>query len=161
MKRSIVVTLVALSALVASVAVAQPWQGWKGCGGWCGGGSGPGSGPGGYGRMYDPAKAETVSGEVVSVEQVTPVRRMGMGIAITLKTGQGNLAVHLGPQWFIERQDIKIVPGDKVEIKGVKAVRGDQNIFIAGEVKKGSEILKLRDDAGIPVWAGWRRGQNM
>jgi DNA/RNA endonuclease YhcR with UshA esterase domain len=111
--------------------------------------------------MYDPAKAETVSGEVVSVEQVTPVRRMGMGIAVTLKTAEGNLSVHLGPQWFIERQDIKIVPGDTVEIKGVKAVRGDQNIFIAGEVKKGNEVLKLRDEGGIPVWAGWRRGQNL
>jgi len=152
MKRSIVITMVALFALVASVAVAQPWQGWKGCGGWCG--------AEGYGRMYDPAKVETVSGDVVSVEQVTPVRRMGMGIALTLKTAQGTLVVHLGPQWFIERQDMKIVAGDKVEIKGVKAVRGDQNIFIAGEVKKGDGILKLRDDSGIPVWAGWRRGQN-
>jgi hypothetical protein len=111
--------------------------------------------------MYDPAKAEAVSGEVVSVEQVTPARGMGMGIALTLKTAQGDLAVHLGPQWFIERQEIKIVAGDKVEIKGVRAVRADQNIFIAGEVKKGSEVLILRDGSGIPVWAGWRRGQNL
>ena len=153
MKRLIVVTMVALSVLAASVAVAQPWQGWKGCGGWCSGGGT------GYGRMYDPAKAETVSGVVVSVTQVTPARRMGPGIAITLKTGEGDLAVHLGPQWFIERQDVKLVPGDKVEIKGVKAVRANQNIFIAGEVKKGDEVLVLRDSNGIPVWAGWRSGQ--
>ena len=158
MKRPIVVTMVALSILAASVAVAQPWQGWKGCGGWCGG---PGAGPaGGYGRMYDPAKAETVSGEVVSVAQVTPARRMGPGIAVTLKTGEGDLVVHLGPQWFIERQDVKLAPGDKVEIKGVKAVRANQNIFIAGEVKKGDEVLVLRDNSGIPVWSGWRRGMN-
>ena len=150
MKRPIVITMVALSVLATSVAVAQPWQGWKGCGGWCRSGT--------YGRMYDPAKVETMSGEVASVEQVTPMRRMGAGIGLTLNTAPGAAVVHLGPQWFIERQDVKIVPGDTVEIKGVQAVRGGQNIFIAGEVKKGSEVLKLRDDAGIPVWSGWRRG---
>jgi hypothetical protein len=25
------------------------------------------------------------------------------------------------------------------------------------EVKKGDEVLKLRDDTGFPVWSGWRR----
>jgi hypothetical protein len=24
-------------------------------------------------------------------------------------------------------------------------------------VKKGDEVLKLRDDSGFPVWSGWRR----
>jgi hypothetical protein len=27
------------------------------------------------------------------------------------------------------------------------------------EVKKGDEVLKLRDDNGFPVWSGWRRRQ--
>ena len=29
--------------------------------------------------------------------------------------------------------------------------------LIASEVKKGDETLVLRDSAGIPAWAGWRR----
>jgi len=28
---------------------------------------------------------------------------------------------------------------------------------MAAEVKKGDSILVLRDSAGVPVWAGWRR----
>jgi len=29
--------------------------------------------------------------------------------------------------------------------------------IIAAEVKKGDSTLVLRDSAGIPPWAGWRR----
>ena len=150
MKRLMVVGVVFVLSVVAAVAVAQPWQGWKGSGGWGQGG--------GYNRMYDPSKAETVSGEVVSVEQLTPMKRMGQGIGLKLKTGNETLLVHLGPQWFIERQDIKIIAGDKVEIKGVKAARMGQDVFIAAEVKKGGEVLKLRGDDGVPSWAGCRSG---
>ncbi len=148
MKKLNVLGLALLMLSVTALAVAQPWQGWKGSGGW--------GMQGGYHRMYDPSKAETVSGEVVSVEQVTPMKRMGTGIGLKLNTGKETLTVHLGPTWYIERQDMKIAAGDKVEIKGVKAVRMGQDIFIAAEVKKGSEVLKLRDENGIPLWAGTR-----
>lgn len=30
-------------------------------------------------------------------------------------------------------------------------------LFIAAEVKKGDEVLKLRDENGMPYWAGWRK----
>ena len=148
MKKLMVVSSLLVLLLVAAVAAAQPWQGWKGSGGW--------GMQGGYHRMYDPSRVETVSGEVVSVEQVTPMKRMGAGIGLKLNTGKEILIVHLGPTWYIERQDMKIAAGDKVEIKGVKAARMGQDIFIAGEVKKGGEVLKLRDENGIPLWAGAR-----
>jgi len=28
--------------------------------------------------------------------------------------------------------------------------------IIAGEIRRGDSVLKLRDDAGIPIWSGWR-----
>lgn len=151
MKRLLVAITVFAGVAVATAATAQPWQGWKGGGGW--------GMQGGYHRMYDPSKVETVTGEVVSVEQITPMRRMGQGIGLKLKTGTETLFVHLGPQWFIERQDVKIAAGEKVEIKGVRAVQMGQDVFIAGEVRKGDAVLKLRDENGFPVWAGWRQSQ--
>ncbi|HLE41791.1 MAG TPA: DNA-binding protein, partial [Nitrospirota bacterium] len=74
MKKLMVVSSLLVLLLVAALAAAQPWQGWKGSGGW--------GMQGGYHRMYDPSKAETVSGEVVSVEQVMPMKRMGAGIGL-------------------------------------------------------------------------------
>lgn len=40
--------------------------------------------------------------------------------------------------------------GSRVNIMGRPAL-------IASELKKGDSVLKLRDENGIPVWAGWRR----
>jgi hypothetical protein len=152
-----IVVVAAVVLAVSTVVFAQPWQGWKDCGGWCREtGGGPGGGPG---RMYDPAKAETVQGEVTAVEKVGGGGRRGPGIGLKLKTTLGELVVHLGPQWYIEQQgEVPIKAGDTVEIKGVKASGGGKDFFIAGEVKKGGDILKLRDESGVPLWAGWRRG---
>jgi hypothetical protein len=153
---SIFVAVVVVMAF-APVVFSQPWQGWKDCGGWCRENvGGPGGGPG---RMYDPAKAETVQGKVTAVDKIGGGRRMGPGIGLKLKTASGELTVHLGPQWYIEQQgEVPIKAGDTVEVKGVKASRGGQEFFLAGEVKKGEDVLKLRDDSGTPLWAGWRRG---
>jgi hypothetical protein len=53
---------------------------------------------------------------------------------------------------------VKIQPKDTVEVKGSRVTVQGQPALIAAEVKKGDEVLKLRDEAGIPMWAGWRRG---
>jgi hypothetical protein len=122
---------------------------WRGSGGW-----GPGT-P--YNKMYNPKTVETVSGEVVSVSQITPNKGMGAGVHMVVKTDNEIISVHLGPSWYLENQDVKIEPKNKVEVKGSKITFQGKPAIIAMEVKKGDEVLKLRDDAGFPVWAGWRR----
>jgi hypothetical protein len=137
--------------LAASDSFAQrgPGMTWRGSGGW-----GPGT-P--YNKMYDPKTVETISGEVTSVDRITPNKGMAGGIHMNVKTDGETISVHLGPSWYIENQDVKIEPKDKVEVKGSKITFGGKPAMIATEVKKGDEVLKLRDDAGFPVWAGWRR----
>ncbi|WP_421656575.1 hypothetical protein [Leptothermofonsia sp. ETS-13] len=46
---------------------------------------------------------------------------------------------------------------DAIEVRGSRITFDGQPILIAAEVKKGDQVLTWRDDAGIPVWAGWRR----
>uniref|UniRef100_C6DY84 Nucleic acid binding OB-fold tRNA/helicase-type n=1 Tax=Geobacter sp. (strain M21) TaxID=443144 RepID=C6DY84_GEOSM len=137
------------AALVAAPVFAAPWQQWRGSGDWGMGGA--------YQRMYDPAKVETVAGEVVSVEEVSKGRGPRKGIHLKLKTQQGTIPVHLGPSWYLERQDSRIAMGDRVEVKGARVSFDGKPAIIAAEVKKGDEVLQLRDAAGVPVWAGWRR----
>lgn len=112
---------------------------------------------GGYQIIYNPATVESECGEVVSVDRITPMKGMGTGIHIQLKTDKETISVHLGPAWYIERLDARIEKGDRVEIKGSRVTVDGKPAIIAAEVKKGDELLKLRDDSGIPVWAGWRR----
>jgi hypothetical protein len=143
--------MLALVALaLAPVAWAQGGIKWKGGGGW-----GPGSQ---FGRLYDPKTVETVTGEVVKVDRVTPMRGMSAGVHLVVKTDKGDVSVHLGPQWYLENQDVKIAPGDRVEVKGSRVTLAGKPAIIAGEVQKGGDTLRLRDEAGVPVWSGWRRG---
>jgi hypothetical protein len=147
-------TLLAVTALFGILAAPEAYgqRGPRGRGG--GGGWGADSQ---YNRLYNTNTVETVSGEVIAVNHITPTNGMSYGVHLELKTEKGTVSVHLGPGWFIENQDITIEPKDKVEIKGSRVTFGGKPAIIAAEVKKGDEVLKLRDQNGIPVWAGWRR----
>lgn len=124
---------------------------WKGSGGW-----GQGSQ---YSRMYQTNTVVTVEGEVVSIDQFTPMKMMSHGVHMTLKTDSGMIEVHLGPAWYIRNQDIKFEPEDKVVIKGSKVTFQGKPIIIAAEITKGESVLALREDNGFPVWSGLRRGR--
>jgi len=45
----------------------------------------------------------------------------------------------------------------RAEVKGSRITYNGKPAIVAAEVKKGDTVLKLRDDNGIPVCAGWRR----
>jgi hypothetical protein len=145
----IVTAVAAAMILISSVSLAGPWRGYRGSGGW-----GMGSQ---YQRMFNPATVETVSGTVDSVDKITPMKGMHSGIHLTLKTDNGIIDVHLGPEWYIERLDTKILKGDALEVKGSRVTISGKPAIIASEVKKGDSVLVLRDSNGVPAWAGWRR----
>ena len=143
-------TVIGIAAVVLAPATFAQGMKWRGSGGW---------GPGGpYGRMYDAKTVETISGEVMKIDRITPMHGMSAGVHLMVKTDKGDVSVHLGPQWYLENQDVKIEPKDKVEIKGSRVTVQGQPAVIAAEVRKGDQVLRLRDEAGMPVWAGWRRG---
>lgn len=110
-----------------------------------------------YSRMYDAAKVETFSGVVTSVDTIKPMRGMSRGVHLTVKTDREDISVHLGPEWFIENQDAGIGKGDRVEVTGSRITFEGRPAVIASEVEKDGQVLRLRDDDGFPLWAGWRR----
>ena len=91
-----------MSALVLILALTMA------CGSENQGGLGPG-GATGYDRMYDPKTVETVSGGVISVNKITD-RGLDYGATLTLKTGKEAILVYLGPDWFLEKQDLAFAP---------------------------------------------------
>jgi len=150
LRRFYLIGLLALiMAIVAAVAVAGPWKGYRGSGGW--GTDTP------YNRLYNPSQMETLSGTVTAIEKTIPMKRMDYGVALIVKTEKETIPVHVGPSWFAERLDKPFAVGDKVEIKGVRSNYQGKAFIMAAEIKRGEEILVLRDARGIPVWAGWRR----
>src|SRR4030067_1341029 len=99
--RRIIVSMVAVSIfLLISIAVAQEWEGWRGTEGW--GMEHP------YQRMLDPkTPIETLSGEVIHVQKITPRKGMSTGIHVILHTDKDTVTFHIGPACFIENRDVK------------------------------------------------------
>jgi hypothetical protein len=151
MKKSgtLVAVIFIISLFVATESFAQRGMRWQGSGAWGRGTQ--------YGKMYDPGTVETISGEVVSIEHFTPMRGMHHGVHMMVKTDKETVSVHLGPVWYIENQDVKIEPKERVEVKGSRIDLAGEQAIIASEVRKGDQVLKLRDEDGFPVWSGWRR----
>jgi hypothetical protein len=151
MKRIIVLMAVMtmLGFTFSTEALAQRGITWKGSGGWGSGTS--------YGRMYNSQTIEMISGEVVSVDKITPMKGMTYGVHLILKTDKETISVHLGPGWYIENQDVKIAPKDRIEVKGSRITFEGELALIAAEIKRGDDVLVLRDTSGFPVWSGWRR----
>jgi len=146
---SVMAVFAMLSFFTVADTLAQRGGGWRGGGGW-----GPGT-P--YSRMYNPQTLETLSGEVVSVDEFTPIRGMHSGLHAVVKTDKETISVHLGPGWYLENQDVTIDAKDKIEVKGSRVTYEGKPALIAAEIKKGNQVLTLRDASGVPAWSGWRR----
>ncbi len=153
MKILILIMLIATVFASASESFAQSGMGRRGSRGWGSGNE--------YCLMYKPDTVVTISGEVVSIEKTVPRKGMFYGVHLIVKTDEKTVSVHLGPGWYIENQEVKINPEDKVEIIGSKVTFDEEEAIIACEVKKGDEVLELRDGNGIPAWSGWRRSSDI
>jgi hypothetical protein len=138
-----------LTLPAAEGAFAQEGPRWKGSGGW--GAESP------YTGMFDPKTIETVAGTVTAVDRIMPRRGMSPGVHLVVETDAARIPVHLGPEWFLENQDAGFEPGDRVEVTGSRVSLQGEPAVIASEVRKGDDVLRLRDENGFPAWSGWRR----
>lgn len=112
---------------------------------------------GNWWRRYDPATEATIKGTIVEVKEIANQRGAGMGLHLLLKTEQGVMEVHLGPKTFVEKQSFTFAKGDSLEVIGSKVKNADADALIAREVKKGGQILTLRNAQGVPAWSRGRR----
>jgi hypothetical protein len=110
------------------------------------------------GRMmhnYDPKSELTLTGTVEGINRTGYANMPGMGVHLILKTGDETTEVHLGPAVFIDKK-MTFKKDDTVQITGSKVTMMGKSVVIAREVKKGNEVLKLRDQNGVPLWSRGR-----
>jgi len=112
-----------------------------------------------YNINYNPASVETIKGEVVSLNKISPMKGMSYGIHIMLKTNKEKVSVYLGPAWYFNNNKFFIKVKDKIEIKGSRTTYDGKPAIIAGEIKRGEETIKIRDENGYPVWGGGRKNK--
>ncbi len=110
-------------------------------------------------ELWGSSKMETVTGTVSRVDRI-PDGTGGNAVHLLLETSEGPLVVHLGPGWYLDRQDEGFGDGDELEITGVIADFTGGPALIAGEVRKGDAVMRLRGGDGYPAWEGWRGGHH-
>lgn len=110
--------------------------------------------------QFNPKTVESLEGEVLKVEPVSPRKGMSPGVHLTLKTAKEEVSVHLGPQWFLERQEFSVEPKDRLSVTGSRVEIDGKPAVIASELRKGDMTMVLRDAQGYPVWSGWRRNRS-
>ena len=73
---------------------------------------------------------------------------MHPGMAIIMDTkDHGQVLVHLGPVWYLERQEFELNPGDEVRVKGMCEKEKDGKLQVtAYELTKGDYVCPC----GIP-----------
>jgi hypothetical protein len=105
---------------------------------------------------YDTKTEVTIQGTVDKINRMGKGPMPGMGIHLIVKAGNETTEVHLGPADFVEKT-MAFKEGDAIQVTGSKVTMMDRTVVIAREVKKGDEVLKLRDEQGVPLWRGMHR----
>ena len=142
--RAIVGVGVVLALVLGSVAFAQ-------------GGPGTPGRPGG--RKYNPQTVETITGEITAVNSAPSPKGGTHRIQLMVKTAAEEIAVHVGPHWYVAKQGIQLAVKDRVEVRGSRVTLDGKPVIIAAELKRGNLVLKLRDDSGYPFWRGGGQGR--
>lgn len=120
--------------------------------------TGPREGKGGEsGGQYNPKTVVTVSGVVVSKTQPSVQQGLPYLVYLTLETEKGQIAIFLGPNLYVDQLPVKIKALDKIQVTGSKVMLGGKTVILAAEVKKGDQVLKVRDLHGVPLWSGGGR----
>ncbi len=117
-------------------------------------------GGGGHGMVYNPQTVEVLNGQIEKMERRPSRRGAGELVGFILKTDKETIMVLLGPSRFIDNLPYKPQAGDLVTVKGSRVTMGNRTMIIAAEVRKGDQVMLLRDDTGKPVMGpGMKMGQ--
>lgn len=108
----------------------------------------------GGGRNYNPATEATLAGTVDEVKNVPAPGKGSGGLHLVLTTQTGPMDVHVGPASFVTSKNVAFAKGDVITVIGSRVTVQGQEVVIAREIKKGDQVLTLRDANGFPLWSG-------
>ncbi|HZP22886.1 MAG TPA: hypothetical protein VFB04_05530 [Terriglobales bacterium] len=105
------------------------------------------------GPKYDSANEVKIKGVIDDIREVPGDYE---GTHLVVKTDTGTVLVHVAPADFLKEIDTSFKKGDEVEVVGCKAPDATEPEILAREITVGTNTTTLRDDKGVPVWAGWK-----
>ena len=88
----------------------------------------------------------TLTGEVVTLDH-----------ELIIRTGDDELEIEPGPEWYLEGLGVQFAPGDQVAVSGF--YEEDEFKATVIENQTAGQTALLRDEMGHPLWAGRGRGK--
>jgi sporulation protein YlmC with PRC-barrel domain len=109
-----------------------------------------------FANQFNASNVKTIEGTVQSVGMFEPegaAPGTPGGTRIRLMTEDGKLVtVYGGPLSYAEQHDFSVKPGDKISVTGAETKIGWRDVFVASQIKSGSQTLQLRSETGQPLW---------
>lgn len=99
---------------------------------------------------YEKSQETKLKGVVEEI-QSTPARE----VQLIVKMDGEKLEVYVAPESFLREMELSFAKGDQLEIVGAKHIVNGTPELLAREITRNSNTMTLRDDNGVPVWAGW------
>jgi hypothetical protein len=112
-------------------------------------------------RNYNPATETTLTGTVETVNNVPSSGRGGGGLHLILAVPTGSIEVHVGPASFVSSKSVTFTKGDALTVVGSKVTMAGQEVVIAREIKKGDQVLTLRDAKAFSNVVRTRRSKSL
>lgn len=109
-----------------------------------------------YKRNYNPETVEELSGRIKKIHRTNERNDEVRSVYMELQTGDELIEVHLGPAWYIEKQDIPKA-GDKIHVSGSRISYHHKEIIVAAQIRRNGMKLVLRNEEGTPVWYAWSK----
>jgi len=99
--------------------------------------------------LYDATNEHTVHGKVVRVGTRPPLPGMASGIELQVQTDEPTtVQVHVGPEWYLERQAIELREDEAVQVTGARAEVDGQPVLLARTITVDGLTLMVRDIRG-------------
>lgn len=108
---------------------------------------------GNTGPKYDVANQVKIKGVIDDIHE-TPGAFEGTHLVV--KTDTGTVLIQVAPADFLKEIDTSFKKGDQIEVVGAKSMGSEGEEILAREITVGNNSTTLRDDNGVPVWAGWK-----
>jgi hypothetical protein len=124
--RSIVPVLLVLALVLSGVALAQR--------------------AGTAGERWDRDDVVTLEGRITDVARPFA----------TLQADGGTYRLHLGPQWYWDREGYEITTGDSVEVTGQIAREGDITHLYLHSMRRDGTTYRFATSDGVPLWSHGR-----
>lgn len=94
----------------------------------------------------------TLDGEILGVDKRSPDAHLAQSVVLRVRTESGQVDMLLAPSWVLDEKGLTFAPKERVQVRGKRRVKAGQSVFEVQTLKRGADVVELRDEAGKPLW---------